>query len=54
MGRLPVKAAGRQAEVLFAQRPQLIVTSKRHVVAVGDLGATETASPMTSSERCRA
>jgi len=31
-----------------------IVKSKRHVVAVGDLDATETAGPMTSSERCRA
>jgi hypothetical protein len=31
-----------------------IVKSKRHVVAVGDLDATETVAPMTSSERCRA
>lgn len=31
-----------------------IVKSGRHVVAVGDLDATETAGPMTSSERCRA
>jgi hypothetical protein len=31
-----------------------IVKSKRHVVAVGDLDATETVGPMTSSERCRA
>ncbi|MGH3180052.1 MAG: hypothetical protein ACRDPF_40040 [Streptosporangiaceae bacterium] len=31
-----------------------IVKSKRHGVAVGDLDATETAGPMTSSERCRA
>ncbi|MGH3177198.1 MAG: hypothetical protein ACRDPF_25420 [Streptosporangiaceae bacterium] len=31
-----------------------IVKSKRHVVAFGDLDATETAGPMTSSERCRA
>jgi hypothetical protein len=31
-----------------------IVKSKRHVVAVGDLDATETAGPMTSSERYRA
>jgi hypothetical protein len=30
-----------------------IVKSKRHVVAVGDLDATETVGPMTSSERCR-
>jgi hypothetical protein len=31
-----------------------IVKSRRQVVAVGDLDATETAGPMTSSERCRA
>jgi hypothetical protein len=31
-----------------------IVKSKRHVVAVGDLDATATVGPMTSSERCRA
>jgi hypothetical protein len=31
-----------------------IVKAKRHVVAVGDLDATETVGPMTSSERCRA
>jgi hypothetical protein len=30
------------------------VKSKRHVVAVGDLDATETVGPMTSNERCRA
>jgi hypothetical protein len=29
-----------------------IVKSRRHVVAVGDLDATETVDPMTSSERC--
>jgi hypothetical protein len=28
-----------------------IVKSKRHVVAAGDLGPTETAGPMTPSER---
>jgi hypothetical protein len=31
-----------------------IVKSKWHVVAVGDLGATETVGPMASSERWRA
>jgi hypothetical protein len=31
-----------------------IVKSKRHVVAAGDLDATEAAGPMTSSARCRA
>jgi len=31
-----------------------IVKSRRHVVAAGDLDATETVGPMTSSERCRA
>ena len=31
-----------------------IVKSTRHVVAVGDLDATETVGPMTPSERCRA
>jgi len=31
-----------------------IVKSKRHVVAVGDLDATETVGQITSSERCRA
>jgi hypothetical protein len=31
-----------------------IVKSRRHVVAAGDLDATETAGSMTSSERCRA
>jgi hypothetical protein len=30
------------------------VKSRRHVVAVGDLDATETVGPMTPSERCRA
>jgi len=30
-----------------------IVKSKRHVVAVGDLDATETAGPMRSSELCQ-
>jgi len=31
-----------------------IVKSRPLVVAVGDLDATETVSPMTLSERCRA
>jgi len=30
-----------------------MVKSKRHAVAVGDLDATETPGPMSSSERCR-
>jgi len=31
-----------------------IVKSRRHVVAAGDLDATETAGPMTPGEHCRA
>jgi hypothetical protein len=54
--RRPRAATGRRRGGHSLGPPHLgtwIVKSTRHVVAAGDLDATETAGPMTPGERCR-